>query len=431
MAKLHHILGMNARNLHYLQLNNHRAREIADSKLLTKKILKKHHIPHPKLIKILKSYKDIREFNWLSLKEGFVVKPSEGYGGEGIIVVKKATEQLGKWLLMNGKYIGEEELKLHAMDVLEGSYSRNRTPDQAFIEQRIKIHPKFRKYAHQGTPDVRVIVYNSVPIMAMLRLPTKESNGKANLHQGAIGLGIDIATGITTNGVHFDSIISHISGTGKKVNGLSVPFWDQILKIAVDCQRATGLGYIGVDIVLDEEKGPLVIELNDQPGLQIQMANQCGLLERLKRIEELDIRDSNKGIQIAEVLFAQHFSDKVKAERGRKIVGIFEKIKIRDGDGKKQEVIAKMDTGAYSVSIDRQLASSLNLLGKNILYEEFFKSSLGKEKRPVIEVELWLAGQKITALANISNRGHLRSQLLIGRKYLQDFMVDPSRVENY
>ena len=432
MAKLHHILGMNARNLNYLGLNTHRARKIADSKLLTKRILKTHSIPHPKLIKVLHSYSDLREFNWLALKEGFVVKPSEGYGGEGILVIKKATEQEGRWLLMNGGIVNEEDLELHAMDIVEGSYSRNRTPDQAFIEQRVKIHPKFRKYAHQGTPDVRVIVFNSVPVMAMLRLPTKESNGKANLHQGAIGLGIDMATGITTHGVHYDSIISHIPNTGKKVNGLTIPYWDQILAIAVACQHATGLGYIGVDIVLDEEKGPLVIELNDQPGLQIQMANQVGLLDRLKRIEELDIRNPSKGIQISQVLFAEHFSDKVKAEKGRKIVGIFEKIKIKDGQGNKQEVIAKMDTGAYSVSIDRTLAEDLGLLGtKNILYEETFKSALGKEVRPVIEVDLWLQGRKITALANISNRKHLRSEILIGRKYLQDFMVDPSRVENY
>jgi len=429
MAKLHHILGMNARNLHYLNLNSHKSREIADSKLLTKKVLKKYNIPHPKLIKTLRTFNDIRNFDWISLNDGFVVKPSEGYGGEGILVIKKATDQPGKWMLMNGKFVNEEDLKLHAMDIIEGSYSRNRSPDQAFIEQRVKIHPKFGKYAYQGTPDIRIIVYNSVPVMAELRLPTKESNGKANLHQGAVGLGVDMATGITTHGVHFDSIITHIPGTGKKVNGLIIPCWTQILKIAIDCQRATGLGYIGVDVVIDEEKGPLVLELNDQPGLQIQIANQAGLVDRLRRIEELDIRDSNKGIQIAEVLFAENFSDKVKAERGRKIVGIFEEIQIKGGDNNKHNVIAKMDTGAYSVSVDRSLAQELGLLSKsNILYEEIFQSSLGKETRPVIEVELWLQGQKIKALANISNRSHLRSQILIGRKYLQDFMVDPSRV---
>jgi len=156
------------------------------------------------------------------------------------------------------------------------------------------------------------------------------------------------------------------------------------------------------------------------------------LLDRLKRIEELDIRDPNKGIQISQVLFAEHFSDKVKVEKGRKIVGIFEKIIIKGGDGNKKEVVAKMDTGAYSVSIDRNLAHDLGLLAKsNILYEETFQSSLGRETRPVIEIELWLQGQKIKALANISNRSHLRSQVLIGRKYLQDFMVDPSRIEGY
>ena len=37
--------------------------------------------------------------------------------------------------------------------------------------------------------------------MAMLRLPTKASGGRANLHQGAIGAGVDLVTGVTHHAV--------------------------------------------------------------------------------------------------------------------------------------------------------------------------------------------------------------------------------------
>jgi len=43
-----------------------------------------------------------------------------------------------------------------------------------------------------GLPDIRVIAYNMVPVMAMMRIPTKESGGKANIHGGACAVGIDI-----------------------------------------------------------------------------------------------------------------------------------------------------------------------------------------------------------------------------------------------
>jgi alpha-L-glutamate ligase-like protein len=432
MAKSSNILGMNARNLNYLRFNTKKGRDIADSKLLTKKVLRRKKIPHPKLIKTLNSISDIQEFDWLKLGDNFVIKPSEGFGGSGILVVKKACEQEGEWILMNNKKVTVEDLKLHASDIIEGQYSRNRTPDQAFIETRIKIHPKFSKYAYRGTPDVRIIIFNQIPIMAMLRLPTKESDGKANLHQGAIGLGIDLATGITTHGVHHDKVISTIPGKNRKVNGIVVPYWPEILKISIDAQRACGLGYVGVDIVIDEENGPQIIELNDQPGLQIQLANLRGLQERLRRVEDLEVSSQYKGIQIAEVLFAEDFSDKVKAEKGRKIVGVFEKVKIIYDGNKIYEILAKMDTGAYNVSIDKDLAKELGLLKKeNVLYETEVESSLGKETRPVIEIEFWIQGRKIKAMAHVANRKHLRSQMLVGRRYLKDFIIDPSRVDEY
>ena len=432
MAKLGDILGMNARNRRYLRLNKKIGRKIADSKLLTKKVLKKNKVPHPRLITVLKSPSDIQNFDWFGLKGGFVIKPSEGYGGEGILVVKKPLEYAGEWLLMNGQKVRVNDLKLHAADIIEGRYSRNRAPDKAFIEERVKIHPKFSRYAKGGTPDIRIIVFNKIPVMAMLRLPTKESDGKANLHQGAVGLGVDMATGITTHGVHYDQVITHIPGTNKKVNGLRIPFWRELLKVSVDTQRVSGLGYLGVDIVLDEEKGPLVLELNDQPGLQIQLANQKGLLRRLRRVDDLDVTQPYKGVEIAEILFAEQFSDKVKVEKGRPILGIFENIQLEYDGGKKMELVAKMDTGAFNVSVDKKLATELGLLNKsNILYETQVESSLGKEKRPVIEVEFWLKGRKIRALAHVANRAHLKARILVGRRYLKGFVIDPGDVEEY
>ena len=422
------ILGMNTRNVRYLRLNKGKGRRIADSKLLTKTVLKKKRVPHPQLITIIENYSDMQMFDFLSLKSGFVLKPSEGLGGDGIVVVKKPSMYAGEWITMSGEIVNLESLKVHIGGILEGQFSRNRTPDICIIEERIKIHPKFRKYAHGGTPDVRVIVFNSVPVMAMLRLPTKESNGKANLHQGAIGVGVDLATGITTYAVHNDTLISYIPGTEKKVNGIVIPDWEEILKVAIDAQHASTLNYAGIDLVVDEEKGPLVLEINDQPGLQIQVANRRGLYSRLKRVENLEISGRYKGMQIAQLLFAESFSDKVKINQGQKVLGIYEEVQLFDDHCKKHSVLAKMDTGAYSASIDEGLATKLGLMSKkNVLYKKTVKSALGRQKRPVIEMEFMLKGRKINAMATVVDRSKLNAPILVGQKYLQGYMLDPSK----
>jgi predicted ATP-grasp superfamily ATP-dependent carboligase len=61
---------------------------------------------------------------------------------------------------------------------------------------------------------------------------------------------------------------------------------------------AVGLGYLGVDIVLDPRRGPLLLEANARPGLAIQHANAAGLVPRLQEIEtrlrERNLRDSQE-----------------------------------------------------------------------------------------------------------------------------------------
>jgi alpha-L-glutamate ligase-like protein len=122
--------------------------------------------------------------------------------------------------------------------------------------------------------------------MSMVRLPTRGSDGKANIHRGAIGVGIDIGQGMTLSGVHHSEIVTHHPDTGNPVSGIQVPYWESILLTTARATDMTGLGYLGVDMVIDSERGPLLLELNARPGLQIQIANRMGLLRRLDLIDK-------------------------------------------------------------------------------------------------------------------------------------------------
>ena len=427
------VLGVNARNRVFLRFNTKKGRKIADSKLLTKKKLRKAHLPAPKLIKVFKDAQQVQNFDWMSLPDNFVLKPVSGFGGEGIVVVKKRAKFAGEWRLMDNSIITLSELKQQSLDILAGRYSLHNLPDKAMIEERIKISKTFRHYAHQGTPDIRIIVFNRVPVVAMLRLPTVASKGKANLHQGALGLGIDLATGITTHAITTFGVLDarnlkYIPGTKRKVNGLKIPNWTTFLTLAVKAQEVVPeLGFLGVDLFLDKEKGPMIVELNARPGLWAQQASMMFLKKRLERVEGLDVRDADHGVRIARALFAARFADQVMIKEGLQILKVWEKIRVLSFDRKqKQEVKAKIDTGAWRTSVDKDFASQLGLLGpENILWKKTYRSGLGKDEREAIGLTFYLRGRKIKTVANVAERSELRASMIIGRRDLVGFLIRP------
>lgn len=422
--KISSILGLNARTqLFAYNYNTKRGKNVADSKIQTAKVLKKAGVAHPKIYRKFVDPNDVFSFDWTRLPDKFALKPSRGMGGEGIIVVKRKLKD-GGWLTTQKERIKIDDLKLHTLDILEGAYSMGNVPDVAFIQEYVGRAKAFRRWAFRGTPDIRIIIFNKIPIMAMLRLPTKESGGRANLHQGALGVGVDIATGITTRAIWHGEQIVFKPGTERKLRGIKIPSWNAILETAVNAQAASGLGYAGVDIVLHPEKGPMVLEINAQPGLQIQLANMEGLKKRLERVEDLNITDAEHGVMIAKALFAGRFENRKAAEEGIKTIKNDEVVKIVLPNKHKVEVMAKIDTGAWRSSIDKTFAEKNGLLRKgNILWTKVFKSSLGSEERPVINISFYLAGTRIDSIASISNRSGLKKVFIIGRRDLQGFLV--------
>lgn len=427
------ILGLNSRGALFTgKYNSRKAKRIADSKLQTDRVLRLAKVPHPKIFKKFKNANQVFDFDWSTLPDAFALKPSRGLGGDGIIVVKKKLKDsknpnIQTWLTASKQKVSAEDLKMQALDILEGAFSMGNEPDSAFIQEYVGRHSAFKKLAFRGTPDIRVIVFNKIPVMAMLRLPTKKSGGRANLHQGALGLGIDIATGITTKAVLNNKEIDCKPGTSRKLRGIKLPYWQKILETAVLGQIASGLGYAGVDIVLHPEKGPQIIELNAQPGLSIQIANMEGLKRRLERVDDINVIDASHGVKIAKALFASKFVNRVKNTEDIKTIKAIEEVKIVNGDGKHTKHLAKIDTGAWSSTIDIKLAKKLGLLKKNkILMTRKKLSALGEEERPVISLSFYLAGRKMVTRATVSDRKLLRYPILIGRVDLQGFLISPA-----
>lgn len=280
------VLSINQRNSDFvLRYNERQYFPLVDDKLKTKKLAIEAGIAVPPLYGVIETEHDIMQLDRiLAPYPDFVVKPAQGSGGDGIIVfVGRAHNRFRQ---INGKLYGTQELGYHISCILSGAYSLGGHPDVAMIERRVIVDPVFSEVSYEGVPDIRIITLLGYPAMAMVRLPTRLSGGKANLHQGAIGIGVDLATGLTLGGVSHNDAIDFHPDTLNSVVGIQVPYWDKILDIASRCYELTNLGYLGVDIVLDKDQGPLLLELNARPGLNIQIANREGVLHRYHAIQK-------------------------------------------------------------------------------------------------------------------------------------------------
>lgn len=458
------LLGLNARNLQFIRTSNFKAGiRLADDKLKSKKLLIKAELPVADLFGTINTREELYKFNWDKLPGSFVIKPNRGLGGEGILVVYGRKKD-GHWIISKQREITESDLAAHITNILDGNFSLANIPDIALIEERLKPITFLKPYSPKGVFDIRVIVYNRVPIMAMLRLPTTKTGGKANLAQGGIGVGIDIATGITTHALikswWWEKEIERTPETKLPLRGLRIPYWKEILSIAVRSQIISNLGFAGIDITLDKDKGPVILELNARPGLSIQNANLAPLRERLLRVSGLKITSSARGVKVAQNLFGGDIEQELEEISGRQVLGIVETVKLIGENKEEIELEAKVDTGADSTSVDQEL-------GKRLGFEEVIKifsehqittyvperakqelqkikasleakrienintvivhSGSGTTIRPVIPVTFTMAGEAVKTRASIALRQNLKYSMIVGRRDLKKFLVDPSK----
>lgn len=280
------VLGMNARNFKIIaQNNNRRLYPLVDDKVQTKKLAAKAGINTPKLIGVIEYQHQVKDFVKLIAEHPqFVIKPAHGSGGKGVLVVKQWSDN--KFITASGKVLTFQDVYKHISNTLSGLFSLGGQYDVALIEEMVHFSNMFKNFSYQGVPDVRIIVYKGYPAMSMMRLATAESGGRANLHQGAVGVGLDIKTGKTLNAVMHNVPITTHPDTGADLKTLMVPNWREHLLIGAKSYEMTGLGYLGADIVMDEDSGPMMLELNARPGLAIQIANGNGLINAIKKIDK-------------------------------------------------------------------------------------------------------------------------------------------------
>jgi len=384
-------LGMNLRNQKYIDWDKSRT-NFTNSKLKTKFFLSARQIRVPRLHGIIRSHKDLNRFDFASLPAKTVLKPNKGSQGKGIIPFQSKSN--GSLISVSNKSYDTDAIKKHTIDILDGRYSMGFLPDTAFFEEKIDTHPELTKLAPIGLPDIRIIMYKGYPVLSMMRMPNKESGGKANLNAGAWGLGLDLVSGkVKTcyqNGTLFKSDL---------VDNFKVPYYIEALEMAVRIADITKISFFGCDIAISKN-GPVLIELNSKPGLKIQFVNNIGLKKRLEMIDELNRKTSKNPIYIASQLFNTDIQEK-----------------------KIEQNIIKFNSKASILTKDKKITAQIEISTNDLstyVSSDIFQELAGSDKNK-IKVKIG----KISEVVKLKENPELGEQKIqLGKRFLENYKVD-------
>lgn len=390
----HGILGMNARNLRYIRAKNSaESISLADSKLKTKNFLSSRGIPFAENYVILSSHQELTDFSLSSIPtDHFVIKPNKGSRGRGILIVKRGEEGY----MIDGAIWTEDEVKLYMTDILHGSFSLHGSSDTIVIEELLAPGTDFAPYCEHGLADIRVIVYNFVPVMAMIRMPTISSGKKANLNQGGIGLGINIASGQIISLFQNRTIYTQIFPSEHEgLKNRMLPFWDDILLFSSQIQVYTKLGYLALDWVITKN-GPKLLEINARAGLGIQNVNLAPLASRLKKIEGIKVLTPEKGVEVAKTLF---HTEILSSSAGKKVLHL--------------EQMGTIGDREVTISVD--LSRNMSIVSKDIM-----EGMDGSSVRILTDLNVSVT------LKNFDMTASHTGKVILGKDALQNYLLDPT-----
>ncbi len=109
----------------------------------------------------------------------------------------------------------------------------------------------------------------------------------------------------------------------------------------------------------------------------------------------------------------------------RTVIGLVEEVTVF-GPAGNARTSARIDTGAHSNSIDSGIVRKLGL---DIPEQTtLVKSASGNTRRPVAQLDIEIAGKRLSGRFTIADRKHLKYHVLVGRDILKHgFLIDPQK----
>lgn len=412
--KKYWLLWQNERNLKYIgEYNDKYAKKLADSKLKTKEFLQTKWVNVSSTLLVIRKIEDLENVDFDSIETPFVIKPNSWYGWKWILIIDEKDHDWNFITNYNQIY-SKISLIHHIKDILDGFYSLSWSRDKVIFEKKIVLDSSIELLWKYWLPDIRIVVFNMVPIMAMLRVPTANSKWKANLHAWACWVWIDIWTWKLTYITQFRKIIKSVPWIWD-IRNIEIPGWDEVLKLSLKVAHATNIKYLGCDIVLDDKIWPVLLEVNVRPWLEVQIANLYPLWDRLKRIQNIKVNSVEKWVRLWKDLFGWDIEDKIRNISGKKVLWNKEYIEI------------EYESINYKSISDIKTSKPTSYIDKNYLVD-FLKYPEEKIKNSIVKLKCNILGEKRNVKFQVKDLERVNT--ILWKEALYWFLIDPFKYKD-
>lgn len=423
------ILWNNARNLLYIKkFNNKKSIRLANNKLETKRFLWERGIPFAKTYAVIKDRKELTKFNFLNLpKNEFVIKPNHWSKWNWIYICKTLEEKpeiqnkktwlntLFKMGFLEDRYficiwkktVGEIEFKRYLTDIITWKHSMTTWDDKIIVEEILRPWEAFKEFCEFWLADIRVIVFNLVPVAAMIRIPTDKSDGKANLAAGWIWLWIEVWTGkITSMLFKWKIYTKTFPEKFKHFQHKQIPFRNDILFHSSKIQYFVNLWYLALDRVITNT-WPKLLEINARAWLEVQKITWTKLKKTLEKLDDMKVSDPEKWVEICKSLFSQTINNSPR----EKVLFLSQYWNIEISNDNKE-------TENIHISVKADTSRKLNYI--SIPLYERLKNNIKKITLNLTENQIILKWLKFKPLENLAE-----DEIILWTNTSKDYLIKP------
>lgn len=214
------------------------------------------------------------------LERGWVLKPVDGWQGEGVVILESLTSAAGSvtFELASGESLGGGE-----------AFARwfpGDSPPPLIVQERVSNHPEIAELSPDSTSTVRIVTLagRGDDVLVPLAGARFGRSGSVvdNYSRGGVLASIDPETGTLGRGTMKDgggwAEVSRHPDTGEQLEGRRLPWWQETVDLVRRLSAVTRpMRTVGWDIVITEA-GPVVLEGNHDWGIMMMQSHGFGYL---------------------------------------------------------------------------------------------------------------------------------------------------------
>ncbi|MCR5182209.1 MAG: hypothetical protein K6D56_04250 [Clostridia bacterium] len=220
--------------------------------------------------------------DWMLVGEGIMYGQTQGTALPEEARVEGRGSEAFREFLKDKEYIiakplglscgtGIEKIKVSDWDVNE-LYEHLVKDSKPLVEEVVRQHPTMDLLCSTSVNTIRVITIlkdGEARIVAGGIRMGQNGIFVDNFNAGGIGVVYDLKTGVVISDGYDKQrrVYKTVPESGVTLKGFQIPLWDEVVSLVKEASLVVPqVGYVGWDVAISADRGPLLIEGNSYPG---------------------------------------------------------------------------------------------------------------------------------------------------------------------